>query len=850
MHISFMRHWPILSLVILSLLSACSFETTTETPESSPPKSSSAYITNFTFELSKNPALENVGLTEDLVAELDFSIKIIVPQGTDIEALIPTISVSQGASISPNPNIPQNFSQGRHVEYTVRSENGNSTTSYTVEVTSIPTINSFVFELSNNQSLIDAGLTEDLVADINGAEITADVPYGTDITALIPTIETSEGSSVWDDLGGAKDFGRLRHYTVINNDGAELMRYSVTVRIIPSDDASITSFIFRLIYNNALRQAGLTEDLVADINGTEITATVPYGTDISSLLPHIVISNGATIAPRDSQRLDFNDIIDYVVTANDGNTTTTYRVNIAIAPSANAVIDSFVFELDNNNALVVAGLTDDLAVTINGVDMVVEFPFGTDITDLEPTILISTGASINPSSGTRQSFNIMDTFEYVVTATDEMTTSNYKLKVSIAEPLTEANITSFRFNADGNTALTQDVMGIISSQDIFVFVPKDTLVDHLIPTIEVSSGAGVTSSIITDYTDSATYTILAQDGVTTQNYNVIVLEGKVFAIPARSGSDINGHTGAINSIAFSPDGNKIITGSSDGTAKLWDVSTMQVIHTLSHGSQVQSVDFSPTGNEVITGGRDAIARIWDVRNGEQLHALIGHDNNIIINGVRGITSVKFSNNGTTVVTGASDRTARLWNATNGEELVIYARDTNGGSARFGHATEVYAVDINADDSVVAVVAPGGAGVFLYDMNTGELEELGFFGHTGVTSSIDFNNAGDRIVTGGIDTQSVYITNPYQTIQNSLINSIAPDDNTSAVNSVQYNPDDENQILFGTDARRARIWHVNIGNFTEITGHSSAVNSAVYNPIDATQVLTGGNDHRIILHYIE
>ena len=79
-----------------------------------------------------------------------------------------------------------------------------------------------------------------------------------------------------------------------------------------------------------------------------------------------------------------------------------------------------------------------------------------------------------------------------------------------------------------------------------------------------------------------------------------------------------GHFGDILSVAYSPNGKMVVTGSKDGTAKLWEVSTGRELRSFKHADWVQSVVIAPNGEMLITGSRDNLAKLWDLRTGEEI----------------------------------------------------------------------------------------------------------------------------------------------------------------------------------------------------------------------------------------
>jgi TonB family protein len=110
----------------------------------------------------------------------------------------------------------------------------------------------------------------------------------------------------------------------------------------------------------------------------------------------------------------------------------------------------------------------------------------------------------------------------------------------------------------------------------------------------------------------------------------------------------------VMSVAFSPNGKCIVTGSTDDTARVWDAQSGKELLTLSAGSNVMSVAFSPNGKCIVTGNTDAGAKIWDAQSGKELLTLS------VLRSGAGVNSVAFSPDGTRIVIGIADGTAKVW----------------------------------------------------------------------------------------------------------------------------------------------------------------------------------------------
>lgn len=132
------------------------------------------------------------------------------------------------------------------------------------------------------------------------------------------------------------------------------------------------------------------------------------------------------------------------------------------------------------------------------------------------------------------------------------------------------------------------------------------------------------------------------------------------ATGTRVGGDL-GRDGSTNAVAFSPTGKSFVTVDKSGTAQIWDLPLgKQSTPPLRHGSSILAVAFSPDGKFLITGGADGRGILWDAKHGDRAGLELHHDG--------AIEALAFAPDGKSILTGSTDGTARLWESESGHPM--------------------------------------------------------------------------------------------------------------------------------------------------------------------------------------
>jgi hypothetical protein len=199
---------------------------------------------------------------------------------------------------------------------------------------------------------------------------------------------------------------------------------------------------------------------------------------------------------------------------------------------------------------------------------------------------------------------------------------------------------------------------------------------------------------------------------------------------------LSGHSGAVDTVAFSPDGHALVSGSYDTTVKLWDVASGGELRTLRPHSG--SVAFSPDGRTVASGAGHNTIKLWDVTSGGELRTLSGQLGNV--------NSVAFSPDGRTLASGDTDM-IKLWDVASGGEL----RTLNV------HVSKVNSVAFSPDGRTLVSGSnsgPGGHMIKLWDVASGS--ELRNVNWRCYVNWVAFSPDGHTFASGGGDPMGFYI----------------------------------------------------------------------------------------------
>ncbi len=292
----------------------------------------------------------------------------------------------------------------------------------------------------------------------------------------------------------------------------------------------------------------------------------------------------------------------------------------------------------------------------------------------------------------------------------------------------------------------------------------------------------------------------------------------------------------LDALAVDKTGQRFATGGWDGTARVWNRESGQVLATMKHtGDYVYCVTFSPDGRLLATGSNDpaGFIQIWNVATGQRVKVIKGHEDAVL--------SIVFSKDGTRLLSSSYDKTARLWDATSGKELRNFA----------GHTWWVNSAAFSTDES--RVVTAGQDGTAIVWEVASDKRSPAFTGHRGPVNSAVFSPDGKQVVTAGYD-RRLLAWNPTEVkpfdFKNVAEVAVAPpttfrafEGHVDAVRAVSFSPDGS-LLLSTSQDNTVRVWDFAAGTALKtFRGHGGRVQAAAF-LADGRRILSAAHDNTV------
>ncbi|HEY5248197.1 MAG TPA: caspase family protein, partial [Dermatophilaceae bacterium] len=244
---------------------------------------------------------------------------------------------------------------------------------------------------------------------------------------------------------------------------------------------------------------------------------------------------------------------------------------------------------------------------------------------------------------------------------------------------------------------------------------------------------------------------------------------------------LSNHNANVRSVAVTPNGKQIVSGSWDGTVRVSDLASGRLIRTLSDPPDlVFAVAVTPDGRQIVSGGFANILKVWDLASGKLTRTLQGHR--------EALHAVAISPGGKQIIGGSEDKTVRVWDLASGK-LTRTLR---------GHEGTLNAVAISPDGKQI-ISGSEDKTVRVWELASGGLART-LQGHTSAVNAVAVTPDGKQIISGS-DDKTVRV---WDLAGGRLTQTLTG--HTGPVNAVAVTPDGR-QIISGSDDRTVRVWNV-------------------------------------------
>jgi WD40 repeat protein len=267
-----------------------------------------------------------------------------------------------------------------------------------------------------------------------------------------------------------------------------------------------------------------------------------------------------------------------------------------------------------------------------------------------------------------------------------------------------------------------------------------------------------------------------------------------------------GHTLPVSAVGFSRDGRKLVTGSADRTARIWDLDTRQLqISLVRHNSYVLAASFSPDGSLILTASSDSTARLWNAITGRPVALLSGHEKK------GAVRCARFDADGKRIVTASADGTAQIFDPRTAAVLLVLRHEKPVTDGLF------------SPDGVLIATSCDDGKARIWDAATGRVVcELD---HGNRVQSVDFSSDGALLLTAGMDGAA-----KIWQVSDGKLSELAVQ-RQSFIHSARFSPDNRRLLLVGKES--VEIWDRDAsGRVAVVPGRGAAA----YSPDGRTAVV--------------
>jgi WD40 repeat protein len=323
-----------------------------------------------------------------------------------------------------------------------------------------------------------------------------------------------------------------------------------------------------------------------------------------------------------------------------------------------------------------------------------------------------------------------------------------------------------------------------------------------------SSGLPSPSNANSSYTDSVLHSRASHvaNVFTMVVSNELAIRRKPLSIPPITKPDIStthillGHKGPVTSVAFSPDGREVASGSADETVQLWDSATGQPGQTLKwDNDRVWCVAFSPDGKLLASGSEDKIVRLWAIAlqlRATRWRMLKGHTHSV--------RSVVFSPDSKVVASASTDKTIRIWDVLTGSLLKVLN----------GHTAWVRSVAFSPNGQILASGSEDQT-IRLWNPTAERAPQM-LKGHNAWIWFVIFSPDG-KILASASEDQTIRLWNIATGVTLQTLNG-----HTRPVRSLAFVPNGK-ILASASEDGTIRLWDIATSSFKALTDHRGWVN---------------------------